>query len=614
MTAADRNPYVGLRPFDVDDCHYFHGRSSATWELATWLLSSRLVIVYGPAGVGKTSLIQAGVLPRLGPDKAQVLPVAKPVGARASAVAPEPSYNPFAANVLSSWAPDLTTERLRDMTIAGFLADVPVSYDRYEDALPLVAVIDQFEQVFVEHPGWTRSRHGFLEQLVDAVAWVPHLQLLLSMRGDVLSEILPYEQRLSRGSRKRFPVAPLDVEGAVDAATGPLRATGRSFAPGTAEALVDRLRTTTLTNALGEVHTVTAETIEPEHLQVVCSGLWDALPDYVATITSQELLDFGDHVATLLPFCTKAVYGVAAAENVPEAVLWEWLELTFITDLGTRASAYEGFSSTAGMPSAVARAFEQRRLLRSQTRFGSVWFELAHDGLIEPIRQGRRMAEAVAVVGAAEPTTDGYLRMAEGALADGTLSLAEEYARRAMLAAESDPPLLAGAASLLARVVQRQGDDETGERADDLYATAEGYFHRAAELLEVMQNPRAVGRVLASLGQLSRDRHRFADAIQAFQGATSRLPDDVDIRLGLAQALSEAGQSVAAQGEYTNILTTAPNTVEALVGRGILAAEHGDPSAALADLDSAVRQRPDLADDPRVRAAATSAAARTRGR
>ncbi|WP_418960542.1 ATP-binding protein [Streptomyces tritici] len=61
-------PYVGLRPFTEDDRHLFFGRERDAEVLFNLVYSTPLTLVYAPSGVGKSSLLQAGLRPML--DKA----------------------------------------------------------------------------------------------------------------------------------------------------------------------------------------------------------------------------------------------------------------------------------------------------------------------------------------------------------------------------------------------------------------------------------------------------------------------------------------------------------------------------------------------------------------
>ena len=55
-------PYVGLVPYGEDDAGFFFGRDEEKRIVTANLRASRLTILYGPSGVGKTSLLQAGVV------------------------------------------------------------------------------------------------------------------------------------------------------------------------------------------------------------------------------------------------------------------------------------------------------------------------------------------------------------------------------------------------------------------------------------------------------------------------------------------------------------------------------------------------------------------------
>lgn len=618
-------PYVGLRPYDVEDTDLFFGRQREIWELSALLLSSRLVVVYGPAGAGKTSLLQAGIVARLGRDLPHVLPVARLPRASATR-AGQSRDNPFVQALLAAWTPDAARRAPSRLTLSQHLQSVPVALDRYEERpLPMLVVIDQFEQLFSDDgPVASAHRNEFLLQLAQAIDDIDHLNVAVCLRQEAIGELLPYESLLSPTDRRRYRVEALERKPAIEAVVGPLRHTTRSFAPGVAEDLIERLLTFSTVDGVGEPQRIMASAIEPTNLQVVCLALWRTLANEVTTVTkrivAEHLEQPGDIEATLTSFCVRAVMDVAASQGMSELAVWEWLESTFITDIGTRGAAYEGVSTTGGMPNAVALAFEEHRILRSEKRAGSVWFELLHDVLVEAIRYGRHLSESLAVDGGPiveglDVGADAYLRMAKTALRDGLLPLAEEYAWGAVRASELDPRSRAEANAFLGELVLDQVRSATGEQADELYATAEDNFRQAAMLFDTEQNARAVGQQQASLGRMFMERGRYADAVGELRSALDRLRGDLDIRIDFARALARSGQNKAAIGEYTAAIVLAPEEArairtKALLGRGLLSAEIGDPVAALRDLDDAVRLRPHLADDPEVVMARSTASAR----
>jgi len=95
---ADRSPFPGLRPFDVDQCQVFFGRADDVGRLAELLRSpaehakGAALLVVGTSGCGKSSLVRAGLLPMLSGEPGwwalpPILPGAHPVAALARELA-----------------------------------------------------------------------------------------------------------------------------------------------------------------------------------------------------------------------------------------------------------------------------------------------------------------------------------------------------------------------------------------------------------------------------------------------------------------------------------------------------------------------------------------------
>src|SRR5215210_4479502 len=63
MPNSRPNPYVGPRSFRTGETMY--GRERETLELLDLIIAERIVLLYSPSGAGKTSLIQAALLPKL---------------------------------------------------------------------------------------------------------------------------------------------------------------------------------------------------------------------------------------------------------------------------------------------------------------------------------------------------------------------------------------------------------------------------------------------------------------------------------------------------------------------------------------------------------------------
>jgi tetratricopeptide (TPR) repeat protein len=576
--AESRPPGVGLRSYDTDDSELFFGREPESREVAALWSDNRLLVFHGDSGVGKTSLIQAGVIPSLDRDSVDILPVGHFHQASVVPIAALPEYNPFTFALLSSWAPYESPPRLSGLSIADYLLRRRKLTNRYNNSRPVLAAVDRFEEIFWNLPRRRRYLDEFIAHLAEAIRLVPDLRLLISIREDWLPSLSPYEPVLSATSRTRFRLPPLRPDAAVAAVTGPLRETGRTFAAGVAEHLVHDLRT--IETGTGQHTTGLADNVEPTQLQVVFSALWDSLPADVRTITTDHLPSRG-HVDHVLADCvTRATAAVSRAHGLPETLLSRWLEQTFVTDLGTSNTVYEGSSLTAGIPNAVTRALEDRHLLRAEWRRSTRWYELANDRWIGAVRIASR-AQGDKPAGDAATA----LRSAEVAFEEGDYDLATRQTEESLHLAENDPRAQAEAESLLGNVAFHNGR----------YAQAKEHYHRAAERFELLQDSAAVGLLLAAIGRLLLAEGDAAEAVGDLQRAVIRLPGNRMVRIEFARALRHTGQLRGAAGVYGNVLDSDPEETNALAERAQVNAELGEFAAALDDLDNLARLNPELA-------------------
>ena len=65
------HPYPGLRPFEKDEWPIFFGRELIVGEVIERLIDQQFIAIHGDSGCGKSSLIRAGVMPRLERDHAR---------------------------------------------------------------------------------------------------------------------------------------------------------------------------------------------------------------------------------------------------------------------------------------------------------------------------------------------------------------------------------------------------------------------------------------------------------------------------------------------------------------------------------------------------------------
>jgi tetratricopeptide (TPR) repeat protein len=560
MTRSVVRPYPGSRPFAEADFDHFFGRSKETETLSSLWLANRLTFAIGPTGIGKTSLLLAGVLPLVRCSRAEVLPPGRISYGAGYPVAALPEHNPFTLSLLRSWIPGERVTRLAGLTVRDFVRREAVRHEG-----PILAAIDQAEDLLAVDSG-LRGMYWreFLEDLAGAVREEPRLHLLLMVRGSAVDE---FSRILGNGVR--HDVAPLDFKSALKAVTGPAEQAGRTFAPGAAEELVTDLLTSYAGGEGGGGRSEEPDSIQPALLQVVCTQLWESLPADTSVVTSRDVRAFADADPALTDYCGRIVTAVADGHYLKARRLHSWLIDTFVTERGTRGAAYEGVADTAGMPNAVVRDLEDRHLLSSERRDGLRWYKLLDERLIEPLRRA-----TVDRPSSADPA--GNLQAAERALTLGDLDLAARHGEEILLTSPPDAfGLRAEANSLLGNVAH-----ECGKPAE-----AEGYYRQAAELFEAVQDAGAVAHECAAVGQTLLAQGRVSDAVNELVVAVHRLPNDNVLRAELAWAHWQCGEARAAEAIFSDILAEDAGNASALRGRGEILADIGKGREAMRDLN-----------------------------
>jgi Flp pilus assembly protein TadD len=445
----------------------------------------------------------------------------------------------------------------------------------------LYSAIDQIDDLPAESGPRREQRDKFLAELAAAVDAEPRLHLLLVARSDSADLI---SARMLRAAR--FDLSPLTRFGAIEAVAGPAARAGRSFANGAAEKLINDLQTSRIVVARGVERPVHSNNIEPALLQAVCARLWDSLPPGTEPVTTRDVRLFGDVDKALAAYCGEIIASVADDFDRPVAWVRRWLMSTFVTELGTRGTAYEGVTETAGAPNEIARALTGRHLLLVERRSDSRWYELLADRIIQPLR------DAVDELPTAACPT-GYLSAAERALAQDRLEVAYRYAGLALRhSADTDLRLRAEAESLLGNIAAERGG------AAEAKVEAESHHRSSARLFQAIGDTSAVAAQLASVGQLLIAQQRPDDALDQLSAATDRLPDDPVIQTDLARALWRLGNGQGALALLTRVLALDGGSTVALRARGEILADLGEARPAKLDLD-----RVTLMDNPATRAA-----------
>ena len=386
--AGRSNPFPGPRPFVTEERGLFFGRDREIRELVSLLFAQRIVLVHAPSGAGKSSLVQAGVIPLCEERGFEVLPVAR-VRCDASEMRPlDPTRNRYVANVIERWrAQDPSLGEAEATTLASFF-DFPVELD-VEGGAPRLVVFDQFEELFVLHPDRWRDRKGFFVELQEALDAHPTLRVMILLRDDYLAHLEPLVTALRDRLRIRYHLGQLDARQALQAVVQPVHRAGRTFEAGAAEELVSELLRAPVEAPEGAIYE--AEHADAVQLQIVLRTLWDSLPPEANEITRAHVREHGDVDRALLNFYEQSVAAaVAAVRRLDERRVRQWFERDLITPARSRGLVYQDEKTTAGLPNEAVAVLEQRRLIRSEPRGPALWFELTHDRLIQAVLDSNR--------------------------------------------------------------------------------------------------------------------------------------------------------------------------------------------------------------------------------
>ncbi|NPV65869.1 MAG: protein kinase [Anaerolineae bacterium] len=233
-----QNPYKGLRAFQEADASDFFGREALTARLLRRLQdpdrAGRFLAVVGPSGSGKSSVVQAGVIPLLRQGYVSG-------SARWFIVRMQPGADPFAEletallRIALAPPPDMSA-RLRGSIegLAGIVGQILP-----DDDSDLLLVIDQFEEIFTQTADET-IRARFLKSLHHAVT-APDCRLhaIITLRADFYDRPLLYPDFGNLIREQTEVVLPMNASELEQAILRPAERAGLSIEPVLARALVD---------------------------------------------------------------------------------------------------------------------------------------------------------------------------------------------------------------------------------------------------------------------------------------------------------------------------------------------------------------------------------------
>jgi hypothetical protein len=402
-----QNPWLGLFSYTEETRAYFHGRDEETAELARRVQNKILTVLFGQSGLGKTSLLRAGLVPRM--RKEGYCPVYVRIDYAAGSPVPSLQIRQAIFRVTTEaghWTrPGSSAAGESLWELLHHRGDLLRDADGHT-LMPLL-IFDQFEEIFTlgqaDDAGKQRARQ-FLEDLADLVEnrapaalekrmdedddaaedfdfGRADYRVLITLREDYLAYLESVKDTMPSITQNRMRLARMNGEQALSAVTRP---GGKLVTPEVAEAIVRFVA--------GGSELQNAE-IEPSLLSLVCRELNTIRQTQHRKEISTDLLA-GSRETILSEFYERSL------ADQPEGVR-RVIEDELLTESGYRESFAEervkkSLAAAGAAPDALA-TLVNRRLLRIEERLDMRRVELTHDvlcGVVLASRNQRHTREA----------------------------------------------------------------------------------------------------------------------------------------------------------------------------------------------------------------------------
>ncbi len=237
-----KSPYPGLKSFTPEQWPIFFGRGAEIDQLLNQFADPqvRFIAVVGVSGSGKSSLVKAGLLPRL---RAGIIGHAPWIDL--SFKPGERGGNPYLA-LAYALKSELEFSGRTEREIARELqADAKVAERHLTELLAqrkpaaeLLIFVDQFEELFTQST--EKDRKDFFS-LLDALVAQPQFRVIVTMRADFFTRATeePTVANLLRRDRGTFPLNPPGLGAIHEMIIRPAEAAGVDLQEGLAQRLID---------------------------------------------------------------------------------------------------------------------------------------------------------------------------------------------------------------------------------------------------------------------------------------------------------------------------------------------------------------------------------------
>ena len=399
------NPWPGLDSYDESSHDFFSGRTEETNELLRRILDEPITVLFGKSGLGKTSLLKAGVFPRL--REKGILPILVRLQIRITT-------EPLIEQVRLAFLDELRTQGIehRDPEPGESLWEYmhragQEFWTRQNRLTRPVFIFDQFEELFTLGRGIPAAVAAFREDLADlaenripaAVArklenrgasevrldlQTMAYKIAISLREDFLADLEEWRVTMPSLRRNRMRILPMGQTQALQAVFN--ERTGHIVSKPLAQKIVAFLSAGT--GSENESVDGAGATVEPALLSLFCRGV-NEHRKRDGKVSLDEALIEGAKGTIVLDFYRSSI------SDQPDRVR-RFIEEELITE--------HGFRNSYSVNDAIAQEFVtaselgtliDRHLLRHEHHLGTERVELTHDLLTRAVVDERDIRRSV---------------------------------------------------------------------------------------------------------------------------------------------------------------------------------------------------------------------------
>jgi hypothetical protein len=422
-----KSRYVGARPFETEQQLIFKGRQADTEGVFRLIQLENLVVLYGKSGTGKSSLLNAGIMPKVKAETDFI-----PIRVRFNAYKEgEDFFEPSVSTRLSVRGTEGPHITFLDNLIPNensLWHDVKEHYIRYKGEKGLLLVIDQFEELFT-YP--VAHINAFQEQLSEALfKTVPQrywdvleakyakgtrplsndelklfqsksaLKVVLSIRSDRLHLLNRLDEQLPTILKNLYELDALKPEAAQQAIVEPAAMPKMDlfdtepflYEPQAIECIIDFLthERAGISEGTDDNELIPLQQkIESTQLQIICNAVEKKVRN--SNIRMVKVADLGNLYTIIEQYYNTQILNLDADEQLPARRLIE--EGLVFEEEERRLSIYEGqIFKTYKVKIETLRKLVDSHLLRAEPSLnGGYTYELSHDTLVSPVLKAKKL-------------------------------------------------------------------------------------------------------------------------------------------------------------------------------------------------------------------------------